>query len=432
MTLPDDIHTDREWLTWLRPHRDRVLAPASDLRTVNAARVVLGSAAVAWAVEVAGRVAGEHLRAGRLPADSFHEGRAGCEAGLLHGLTQFALDQPAEVIGASERALQDARHWARQDRPIDLLVRILWSTHSMVNDAVLDELPEGDPSYAKDQIRRIVADLTTYVGNTVRDMVDAYERERAAWTASESVARARALSTVLAGEDDPELESALGLRLRGYHLAAVAWPTTTMPDDERARELERICAKLSSNLGASGCAVIPLAQHDVLWLTFHRSESVDVAGVVESVEGLGLAFGSVERDVDGLRTTYRHAVHTSRVGRLTGKSGCWTYDSVSMVALALNDIDATRSFVVSELDGVLGTDVRQRELRDTVRVFLAAGRSRQEAARALNIAPTTVAYRVQRFEELRGRPLAPRQLQTALALEIVHHAAEALAGPPSE
>ncbi|MEQ6900449.1 helix-turn-helix domain-containing protein [Nocardioides sp. YIM 152588] len=390
---------------------------------------MLGNDAVDWAVEVAARVVDMHAAAGRFPAEAALEARAGCEAGLLHGLTRFALGEPAHCVGASDRALEDARHWARQGLPIEHIFDVLWSTHSVVNDAVLAELHAVGRDLSPADARQVVADLTTYVGNTVRDMTEAYRQERTVLRSSERAQRAGALSAILDGADDPELERALRLRLRAHHLLGVAWTTDDLPDEARVRELDRICAKLSSNLGASGSVVLPRGRYDVLWLTFNRREDVDVAGVIEVEDGLGLAFGGLHRDIAGVRTSYREAEHASRVGLLAGESGCWTYDRVSMVALALSDLTASRAFVSSELDGVLGLDERQRDLRETVRVFLAVGGSRNEAARRLNIAPTTVAYRVQQFQDLLGRPLAPRSLQTALALEIVHHAGDALADP---
>jgi DNA-binding PucR family transcriptional regulator len=58
------------------------------------------------------------------------------------------------------------------------------------------------------------------------------------------------------------------------------------------------------------------------------------------------------------------------------------------------------------------------EIRETLRLYLAHGRSRALAAEELFVAPNTVAYRVKRAEELMGRPLPQDHLPVRLALEI--------------
>jgi DNA-binding PucR family transcriptional regulator len=57
-------------------------------------------------------------------------------------------------------------------------------------------------------------------------------------------------------------------------------------------------------------------------------------------------------------------------------------------------------------------------LRETLRLYLAGGRSRQQVAAAMYINRNTVAYRVQKASQLLGRPIEEDAFEVRLALEI--------------
>ena len=92
-----------------------------------------------------------------------------------------------------------------------------------------------------------------------------------------------------------------------------------------------------------------------------------------------------------------------------------------MVALLASDEQAARRFVRDELRGMTTGDAKSADLRETLRLFLRAGNSRLIAARELNLAANTVAYRVARASELLGRPAVERPTETILALELAEH-----------
>jgi hypothetical protein len=420
------------WLSVLRGDDAFVTPePAASPDVVAAATSALGRPAVEWAVQLAARIIDERTAgAARLPAGPEIDARRGCESGLLHGLTQFALGVPPEEVGACDVALYKARSLARADVPIDGLIRMLWDTHAKVVDAffgAVSRQPAGPDVIA--QIREMNMALTTYVSNTVRDMLAAYEDEVTTTQSGEHAAIALALRHLLDSGTIPlAVESTLSMRLHGAHLVGLAWWTVDRPDDGH-RLLNRFAAQLCEMLGGHGGAAIHVEPHEVLWLTFPNVRKVELTqvGEVERPAGLAVAFGSVGEDVEGLRLSYRQALEASRLGQLSRMCGSWTYDETALVALALSDVGAAQMFVTTELDGVLGAHPRLADVRETVRVFLATGGSRAMTARSLNIAPTTVAYRVSRFEELRGRQLSSRTFETFVALELLRHVPE-LAG----
>lgn len=73
-----------------------------------------------------------------------------------------------------------------------------------------------------------------------------------------------------------------------------------------------------------------------------------------------------------------------------------------------------------QLGGLLGSDQKLTDIRDTLRYFLLTGSSRLAAAQALHLATNTVAYRVKWAAELLGRPINENQAVTQTALEMAH------------
>ena len=65
-------------------------------------------------------------------------------------------------------------------------------------------------------------------------------------------------------------------------------------------------------------------------------------------------------------------------------------------------------------------------LRETARAFLVTGGSHTAAAEMLHLHKNTVQYRVQRVEELLGRPLRESRLEVELALLACHWMGESV------
>ncbi len=87
------------------------------------------------------------------------------------------------------------------------------------------------------------------------------------------------------------------------------------------------------------------------------------------------------------------------------------------LCLATADDEQARWYAEDVLGKLLADDERTKELRETLRVYLACERSPQTAAERLHIGRNTVTYRVHRAEDLLGHPIGdPMELR--LALEI--------------
>ena len=103
-----------------------------------------------------------------------------------------------------------------------------------------------------------------------------------------------------------------------------------------------------------------------------------------------------------------------------GRPGGWArpvarFTDVQLVTLALQDEQRAREFVARTLGTLAGAD---RELRDTLCVYIGEQFSAARAARALYTHRNTVLNRLQRAERLLPLPLAGHGLEVGVALEI--------------
>jgi DNA-binding PucR family transcriptional regulator len=89
---------------------------------------------------------------------------------------------------------------------------------------------------------------------------------------------------------------------------------------------------------------------------------------------------------------------------------------VRPIALMASDLDATRAWVLDTLGPLAIDDEPHARLRTTVRVFLSTGGSYTATAERLTMHKNTVLYRVNRADEIRGRPIQDDRLDVELAL----------------
>ncbi len=139
---------------------------------------------------------------------------------------------------------------------------------------------------------------------------------------------------------------------------------------------------------------------------------------------LGLRLDGVRESHGGARLAHASATYLGGDG-----PAVTAYVDVRVTTLALGDPGAAGQFVRSVLRGALGTDSRTTEYREAARAFLASGSSRQEAAKLLQVAPNTVAYRVAGLSDLLGRSARDDAAETLMALELAARAPHLLVSP---
>ena len=128
-----------------------------------------------------------------------------------------------------------------------------------------------------------------------------------------------------------------------------------------------------------------------------------------------VAVGPAGAGIDGFRRSHFDAVATQRLMSRRPDLRVARFTDVQLVTLALQDEQRAREFVARTLGTLAGAD---RELRDTLCVYIGEQFSAARAARALYTHRNTVLNRLQRAERLLPLPLAGHGLEVGVALEI--------------
>ena len=132
-----------------------------------------------------------------------------------------------------------------------------------------------------------------------------------------------------------------------------------------------------------------------------------------------MAFGSVQAGLEGFRRSHEEALETRRVTELTPRPGpVHEYHSLALTALATSDLTQARRFVAEELGALGARDDATVRIAATLKVWFEELGNAAQAARRLGIHKNTVLYRVQRAEQLLGRPIGERALELQLALTL--------------
>jgi DNA-binding PucR family transcriptional regulator len=121
-----------------------------------------------------------------------------------------------------------------------------------------------------------------------------------------------------------------------------------------------------------------------------------------------------------LRSSHAEALQAARIASLApGTAAPVTgYPRVGLVSLLATDLPRARAFVLRQLGPLASPDEPAERLRETVLAFLAAGGSATRVAKELYVHQNTVAYRVERAEELLGRRVTESPIELTCALTL--------------
>ncbi|MFB4278875.1 PucR family transcriptional regulator [Nonomuraea sp. MTCD27] len=403
-----------EWLVRLRPDGEPP-RPGCSAVTIAAATEALGPGPVAWAAQLAPGMTEEIIRqvpehgGGPAPFDTL---RRSVESSVLAALAGFRHGIPVASAVVPKEALEGGREFARRAIPLDRVLRGIRLGHAALHRALMEVIGD-DP----DEVRRVSELLFGYADVHASTLAEEYIAERDRWVGSTAAQRRRVVEDLLAGRP-VEAEAAsrvLGYDVRSPHTALIlsAADARTAP-----QVLQRLAAELA---GTSGSLAVP-ASESSLWLWVGGPLAEARAGGPPKVAvppGVRVAAGPPAAGIEGFRRSHLGARAAESIGISRGAVWC-DYADVRVVALCTADPEQATWFVRETLGPLAADDERVAELRQTLRAYLAAGRSLQAAATDLHVARNTVTYRVKRAEELLGHPVAEDRLEVQLALEIAH------------
>jgi hypothetical protein len=240
-----------------------------------------------------------------------------------------------------------------------------------------------------------------------------------------SVVQEGLVDDILAGHpvDHADAERILGLDLAHHHLAVVLWacPGTAVSSEQ----LGQFAIELARALGSPRPLIVSSGPARAwIWISWLRPPADELVAraceILTPPPGVRASMGPVAAGVTGFQRSHLGAQAAARVAATGewGNSWFFNYADLAVVSLATSDPQQARWFVEETLGALGQPGLRRAELRETLRVYLAFGRSRLRAAERLHVARNTVAYRVDKAVSLLGRKIDGDELQVRLALEI--------------
>jgi DNA-binding PucR family transcriptional regulator len=269
-------------------------------------------------------------------------------------------------------------------------------------------------------LRQVLAAGSTSVAGFVDDMVAALSeqlrRERAELARSSHARRFEVVSLIL---DSAPITAArastrLGYDLRRRHTAAVIWTDPRRPDQAALAQAAEALGPVTR--ARQVLTVIASSSSVWAWLAAAADTDTDTITAATAVHpAVRIAVGPAGAGADGFRRSHFDAVATQRLMSRRPGLRVARFADVQLVTLALQDEQRAREFVARTLGTLAGAD---RELRDTLGMYIREHFSAARAARALYTHRNTVLNRLRRAERLLPLPLAGNGVEVGAALEI--------------
>ncbi|MET7358412.1 helix-turn-helix domain-containing protein [Streptomyces sp. NPDC005562] len=395
----------------------------------------VGAGPCGWAVELGAAMA-VHIteEIPELAVDGIaQELRRGCEAVAL-GLVAALSDQRDFNVADVPEVLLGTAEVVSRGVGIEHMLRAINVGHSFAVHEVLDaceRLLSGDERFTA--MRRVCELMLRVVDELTADMARDFGQVQQAWLASAAAARMEIVQSILHGDPVPPDRAArvLGYDLTRQHLAVVAWADDPTP--VWSGRLEEAAVDLLRAAGCTSTLVVPVGDRRVwAWGSgVRRSPGLPANGTPRPSPGIRIAAGLTAPSLGGFRDSHHQALEAARVGMMShdpSSGGRWLFDygELDLVAMLSYRIDLAREFVRRELGGLAGPGESTATVRATLKCYLDEERSLNGAAEHLHVARNTVAYRVQRAEQLRGREIGVRRMQLQAALTLVEELGEAV------
>ncbi|MER0484940.1 helix-turn-helix domain-containing protein [Streptomyces sp. Edi2] len=420
----------RQWLRQLKadqdhPHHEPALSPAA----VTAMTAVLGPGPVRWAVQTADTMAAEILEqvpehgGGPAPLATL---RRSTESTVLAAMRLLLTESAGEGGAMPDEALEGCREFARRGVGLDRVLRGVRLGHARLTQELTSAVEQYVPAGERlPELRRVTEELFAHADTHASLMAESYIAERDRWRGSDEAARRKTIDDLLAARPvDPEAATRkLRYDVTRTHLAAVLWCTSTEDPLPTAERLQHTATALARTAGTGRPLMIP-ATGTVAWLWLHAPDDFTslpdrARAATDRAPGVNVALGPPAPGAAGMRRSHYGAREAERVARLAPGGWLTDYREARLVALATADPEHARWFVHDLLGPLASEGTRVRELRETLRVYLAAERSLRAAAGTLHVARNTVTYRVKRAEELLPTATTTdNTLELRLALEI--------------
>ena len=367
-------------------------------------------------------------------ASSIHSNISTCLQMMQHQIDLAAVRAPAA-------SLEEARRRAQRGTPLTALLRAYRLGHTIFSEWAFTELARQtqDPGMLTAVAMDMSKIVAGYVDQTSEEIVAVYARERENWLRNRSAVRAARIRDLLSGQRVVvgATESALGYRLRQYHVGVVCWTGDEGSSADTISRLERAIGHVAAQTAAGADPLfLPRDESSAwAWLPLGIRDRFDAAAASKAdLDGdLHIAFGDAVKGTAGFRLTHQQAIAAQAVALAGGAPPrVVTYSEVAPVAMMLGSPDLLRAWVLSTLGPLAIEDEHHARLRDTLLVFLDSGGSYKATAERLLLHKNSVQYRVRKAEESLGRPIADSRHDVELALRASRWLGSSVLRPPGD
>lgn len=319
---------------------------------------------------------------------------------------------------------KEAEAWARQlvhdGISLTAALRAFERGHAEASRIIASTLKEEQwgltPEQRAEEMEYASARLFDYANAITAQAISAYMDEQAKLERRDESSRMRAVTGLLQGDLDPRMaERSIAYRLEALHVGYTLWNSggTVRAD------LEAISAQIRA--GIEPWQHLSVRTDDGSldgWLSCEASSlRIGLSGI-ELPAGVEAAFGTPRWGLSGFRLTHREALEAKRVGRAIEGEALATFDDVGVLALASRDPELARAFVEGHLGPLAADDEKNRNLRETLRVFLQERGSPAATAARLRLHRNTVVKRIHKIEECTDTPIDRGSLGLRVALEL--------------
>jgi len=326
-----------------------------------------------------------------------------------------------EDIVVPPAAAMYARRFAQHDLSLEALLRAYRLGEHMflqwvIRDLRRQALPADDALAVTSHVALV---LNGYIDRVIEGLIDIYQTELQRWQERSDAAHAAQVRAVLAAGEltTSAAEQMLGLALRGWHTAAVAW----VHSDDAAAQLASVSLLLTEASGRTPMTVYADVGTIWAWMFSPGRSSVDVDRLAAQLTEHGqlrIALGEPGTGLAGFRSSHEEALRARQVAEIDTRptQQLYPHAQVALAGLLTDRRDAVRLWVQRTLGELAREDEAMARLRHTVQVLLEANGSYTEAAARLHVHKNTVLYRVRKAEELLGRPVTDDRLPIQVAL----------------
>jgi DNA-binding PucR family transcriptional regulator len=275
----------------------------------------------------------------------------------------------------------------------------------------------ADPAVLRQALEAGSESVAGFVEDMVAALSEQLRRERAELARSSHTRRFQVVRLILDSAPIATARASMQLDydLRRRHMAAVLWTDPRRPDQAA---LAAAAEALGPATGARQVLTVIASSSSVwAWLAAAAAETdaTALAAATAAQPTVRVAVGRADTGVDGFRRSHFDAVGIQRLMSRRPDLRVARFADVQLVALALQDEQRAREFVARTLGKLADAD---RELRDTLCVYIGEQFSAARAARALYTHRNTVLNRLQRAERMLPLPLAGHGLEVGVALEV--------------